>query len=237
MGLFSWIKVRQKEEFGKASGNPGAKSISDISLSQREEIIAMRENGMLPKEIAEETGIEVTKVSKVIENDRLRRSMRMAKGSDPLLEDPVERAKRDLAAAQLDLQKARLEFDLKKIRAEMEDYFGEDDEEDEPAGDPADMMMATLLQGIMKGKQPPVSPQTPPQPQEIMVTHVAQEASLDDEQIKQRIDQFIQQYGKKKVLHFAKQPDETLMPILKTQIPGYDEDTYRRALDMLKKME
>lgn len=222
MSIFSWIR---KPEVAKKNLNLDRIMVEDYI-----------DSGYTCQEISKMMSCTQEEVY-AIKQAKTRRELRaqgkaISDESEP--EDPVKAAKKQLEAQQIQFQKMQMEFEMKKLRAEMEDYFDEDEEA--PTDDNPENLLATLLQGIFMKQQNPQG-STPPNPPINVTPQPVANQSLTDAQIQELIDKFVKEYGKKKVIFFANQPDDTLMPILKTQMPGFTDDTYTRALGLLKKLE
>lgn len=136
----------------------------------------------------------------------------------------LSRARQRMKAKELEMEQERkeLKWQLEKeeLLARLEDLRGDDDEDD---NNPANMMLLSLLNGGGVG--------APSGPADTVAVSSAQvQKRLTDEEIMGVIDQF----DRKHITMAAKLPEDILLYQLRQRMPGYSEDTYTRAVGLLK---
>lgn len=133
----------------------------------------------------------------------------------------LRRARAELREKEFEVQKRMLDLDMRRIERELQEL-----ESDTPAMTPEVMLMSILAptlsgRGLISGPLPQTSTGTP---------NAATGKNLSDDEIRALIAQF----DKKQQKFAAKMPEEVLMQHALRMFPGYDADTYERAIRILK---
>lgn len=236
--------------FTKKKVEKGANAISILDEGTKADILAFYElDGMKPSEIAAETGVDVARVSKLLELNKRKQARIVAReATPPPRPDPLREKELEIAQLRLDQQKRQLEWEMED--REYQRKLDIEEEEEERKNSQADMIDATTRGGIpwgqiismfaggfFKGKQQMQMQQnlTPSIRQNPTLAEPAQEnelATLSDDQIQEIIDRYPKEF-----IMIQRMPDYLILTQAKQRFPGYTEDTYQRALSKIKSFE
>jgi len=142
-----------------------------------------------------------------------------------MLSIETKKAGANLRAAELRIAQEKMELKWAVEKAEMEASLRDIQESlnDDNGGDANAMLMQLIAGNMGAGLSSSETATTP-------TTATAALLSLTDEQIMNVIDSF----DKTHIRMAAKLPESVLLPQLKQRLPGYDEQTYSRAVALLK---
>lgn len=231
------FKLFQNKNQVNSKRKTGKYAISNIDAGTKEDILALREDGLLPSAIAEELGITSDQVSKVIQLDKTKRARRTAEVGDDV-DDPVVAAKKDLAAAKIQLEKDKLEFEREKLKAEQEDYFADDVQEAvESETDPLTVLAMSLMQNMNRPAAPPAA--TPIASYDVPTqenAHVPPPPPAQQELTEDQIQEILKRYPAE-VKMLQPLPDDEILVKLQTYFPNLTSKTYVTALGCIKKVK
>jgi hypothetical protein len=225
-----------KKKKGIFGGNSSSASTSDLSISQKADILAMREDGVKPSDIAEELGIAADKVSKVIEHEK--RRMATLQGANATGNDRLKEIEIQIKETELEMKLQEKQWALDDRAAERADFLRGipgGDEEDAGFGGVIEKLLMTALISKFGGVLQPNKPNIP-QTFETGAGAAAQAGApqapptLSEEQIKDYVAQY-----PKEVKALNKLPDEKIIEILQSKLPDYSDETYQTALAVIKK--
>lgn len=225
------------ESLWKRGGKSKEKSrrISDITTAQRQDILAMRENGMLPSAIAEELDMDSGQVSRVIEMEKYRTTKAQAAAQPPL--DPLKETQIEIARLKLEREKQEAQWALEDRQRDREqdlaDSFGGEDD-DEPGRDPFETMAMSFMMGLMsnKAQQGQVSSSSFPGPAAIETTATPTKQGpidLTDEEIKATLAGYKAYTKQARIM-----PESVLRKIAAQRFSQFSEKTINRAIEMIK---
>lgn len=229
--MFSLFKSKAGVEQEQAARN---QRVSELTAAQREDIIAMRADGMLPSQIAQEVGCTSDQVSKLLTSERLRTERRKAEVAPP--NDPVKDMQLQIEQLKLKKMQQELEWQLEDRQREREldllnQATGEDDFQDDGSGrDPIESVMMAYVMRMLAGQQqvsasqPAVLPSSVPQQ-----AAPAQPVDLTDEEIGQALEQFEPYLPK-----IRRMPDGLLRKYARAKFPDFSDGTIERAILMIK---
>jgi len=230
MKIMDWFRKDKKEE----------KKASTIDRIQVEDLI---EQDFTCREIAEQVGCTENDVY-AIKNAKKRREARMQgsrSGADQDPEDPITQMNTRIKELELKQKELELQWKIEDMEAERKDelmeFLGQTGEENQ---DPMSMMMMAFLQGMMNKKQDhnPGDPGwTTPQNSGVVQSGSPQLSdpeliNLTDEEIQDILDQYPAQVKMVQPL-----PDKVILANLRMKFQGYTDDTYTRAMQLIKKMK
>lgn len=222
MGMLSFLKKKTE-------------SISMIPMETREEIIIMKENGLLPNEIAQELDLDARQVSKVLYNERMRGAKR---GSSSTEEDPIKQMQIEIKRLELEQKKREIEWAMEDREAARREELEEEQEELTDSitnsDDPMTLIVAMMAQKFLSkhSSENLTSQAAPGHPSGAAPSQQTQQVaqSLSDEQIEQVVLQ-----NRAHVKKIQKLDDETLKGVLVQYFPQFTPDTYERAVQVIKK--
>lgn len=220
-------------------------STTDLTLEQKEDIVAMRVDGQKPSEIAAEMGIPVKKVAKVLELDRRKQAARGNPagyyGSD---QDPIKDMQLEIKKLELEQKKQEMEWKIEDrkakrdqdLQAQIGDYVEEDDEDKSPM----DVMLQAFMMKMLNpgvAAAPPAAGVTYPQPAAgLAATAPGTPQTQSIEVTEQEIVDLIERYPKQ-AKELRKAPDSVIKKMIRGYIPQISDNSLELAVAILKKKE
>lgn len=230
-----WSKKKEDKRV-----NTGKYTISTLSLEDRENIIALRVDGLTPSQIAEELQLGVEQVCKVIQLERTK-AQRKSNSDDMGIYNPLQAAKNDLEAMRLEIEAEKLKLKREELQMQLEEMKGdteEDGEEEADHQDPMQTMIMSYLSTLQGGRTSPNSPSLSPlnTSQQLLSPLQAQtqesQIDLSDDEINGIIDQY-----SNNIKRFRKLPDSVILKFISSKFPEISERSRIRALELMKKRE
>lgn len=152
-----------------------------------------------------------------------------------------QQAQLEMEAQKLEFERRKLQMqlDMERIKAEIDDLVGVDDDTPDSTGNSADTMLQTLLMSVMMKQQGVNIPTSAPPvntPQDTLQnpqsnSNQVQKLSLSDDELKEIWNRDVPDKYKKLSKTLS---DTAIMAFIKQNLPAYDDDTHARALKIAR---
>lgn len=195
-------------------------STSELSMSDKEDIISLKEQGLKPSDIAEELGLSVEKVCKFTELTRRRLATARNTITPTYLQEEIQKLK-------LEEQRLSLQWKIEDRQAERE-YQLSVSEDDEAEPDVLQTLITSFITGMAQK-------QAGAQEQHSLSNNINTNnnpppvLSASEKQIRSIIQRFPEQ-----AKALSKKSDIEVYGAVKEIMPNYDEYTYNTAVAVIK---
>lgn len=229
------IWFRNRQTTSKKAANNGQKSgkysITTIPTEIKEDVLALREDGMLPSEIAEQYDLSPDQISKIIALEKRKIARRSAEvgGSDPIKEMEIQ-----IKALELEKKKQEVQWALEDRQAERDEELADVAHAVTDYDNPITAVAMAFLSKLGSNQQSQINPMDHAAQQAPQYTgvNISQRINLSDEEIQQILDAYPQQ-----VAQYQKLPDTVIKKGITSYLPNLEEDSLNRAVELIKKMQ
>lgn len=234
-GLFNAKKTQENLK------KPSTYSITQLTPQQRADIVAMRDEGVMPSMISEQTGVSIDVITNVILQEKRKLANRGVgnNANDELTAVKLEIDKLKLEKAKLDIEWAIEDKKSQRAREIAGDVFP-DDESDDGYNDGFSIektLQQLILMKLMGGNVNPgtMGAMQPGFPNSFPVNAPIQQPQ-PLEATKEEIENIIEQYPEQ-AAQLQKLPDALIKQTLKNKFPQLSDNSVTLAIECLKKKE
>lgn len=216
------------------------KKSESITSDRKEDIIALREDGLKPSEISQELGISSEKVSRVL---MLERRKMIRRGVDPTGEDsdPVREMQIEIKKLELEKKRQELQWAVEDRQAERAMDLAEDFTDDQGNAPWWANIVMPLLQSKFMTQPAPndaqslgipntsgIPPDSPPLGQVITPPAQAQYPKAPIDLSDEEIDEVLKQYPRP-VKRLRDLPSSLVEKTIRANFPNFSDLTYQRV--------